>query len=79
MDLIDFKKIATKVEVNTCNGWGFCGYFGNEYTYGKYKMRIAKYGYRHNKPTEYNGYYYNGVAIEKKDFIKKISKLKGKK
>ena len=79
MDLTEFKKQATVEELCTTNGWGFGGYSGKGYRYGKYYIRLAKYHYRHIKSTPYNGYYYDGKPIEKKDFIKKIGNLKGKK
>jgi len=72
MNLQQFKLMAEREETNTCNGWGFNGHFGKNFTLGIFRFRNAKWSYRHSNSTPYNVYFLHNVEVTKEVFLNEL-------
>lgn len=75
MTLQEFKTMATKEHVSTCNGWGFGGYYGKTFTMDKLQFRDTKWGYRHMNSTPYRAYFVNSISVPKATFLTTLEPL----
>lgn len=75
MNLSEFKKSAEVTSANTCNGWGFNGYFGKMYVLDQFRYRDAKWSYRHAPSTQYKGYFIGGKEVSKLEFESELVNL----
>lgn len=73
----DFKRNAESEKVNTCNGWGFAGKYGNRFTIDadgtSFRFDDCKWSYRHNGPTAHKTYWINNDEVPHDYFLTAIA------
>lgn len=73
MTISDFKARAVVSAVNTCNGWGFGGWAGKQYTQevkGKlFTHKDGKLYYRHAPSQKYKNYYIDDSEVSLTEFL----------